>query len=106
MLRRAVELARFTNGSALIMGESGTGNEFVARSIHILDCRPDKRDLVTTDCTTIAPELADGEVFGHERGAFTSAVAARDGAFALADGGTLFLGFQKNTDGRRYFDGV
>ena len=91
VLRRVVELARFTSGSALIMGESGTGKEFVARLIHTLDSRPDKRDLVITDCTTIAPELAGSEFFGHERGAFTSAVAARDGAFALADGGTLFL---------------
>ena len=91
VLRRVVELARFTSGSALIMGESGTGKEFVARLIHTLDSRPDKRELVITDCTTIAPELAGSEFFGHERGAFTSAVAARDGAFALADGGTLFL---------------
>jgi transcriptional regulator with GAF, ATPase, and Fis domain len=47
--------------------------------------------LVVVDCTTIVPELAGSEFFGHERGAFTGAIAARDGAFALADGGTLFL---------------
>jgi transcriptional regulator with GAF, ATPase, and Fis domain len=91
VLRRVVELARFTSGSALITGESGTGKEFVARLVHTLDSRPGKRDLVITDCTTIAPELAGSEFFGHERGAFTSAITARDGAFALADGGTLFL---------------
>jgi transcriptional regulator with GAF, ATPase, and Fis domain len=91
VLRRVVELARFTDGSALIIGESGTGKELVARLIHMLDARPVKGDLITVDCTTVAPELAGSEFFGHERGAFTSAVASREGAFALADGGTLFL---------------
>jgi transcriptional regulator with GAF, ATPase, and Fis domain len=91
VLRRVVELARFSNGSVLIVGESGTGKELVARLIHSLDPRPGKRDLVITDCTTIVPELSGSEFFGHERGAFTSAITAREGAFALADGGTLFL---------------
>jgi transcriptional regulator with GAF, ATPase, and Fis domain len=91
VLRRIIELARFTDDSALIVGESGTGKELVARLIHTLDSRPDKRDLVIVDCTTIAPELAGSEFFGHERGAYTGAMARRDGAFALADGGTLFL---------------
>jgi transcriptional regulator with GAF, ATPase, and Fis domain len=75
----------------LILGETGTGKEQVARLIHQLDGRPDKGELVLVDCTTIVPELAGSELFGHERGAFTSAVGARDGAVALADGGTLFL---------------
>jgi transcriptional regulator with GAF, ATPase, and Fis domain len=91
VLRRVVELARFTDGSALIVGESGTGKELVAKLIHRLDSRPDKRELVIVDCATIVPEISGSEFFGHERGAFTSAVAARDGAFALADRGTLFL---------------
>ena len=52
---------------------------------------PNKGDLVVLDCTTIVPKLAGSEFFGHERGAFTNAVALRDGAFALADHGTLFL---------------
>jgi transcriptional regulator with GAF, ATPase, and Fis domain len=91
VMRRVVELARFTDGSALIVGESGTGKELVARLIHMLDARLAKGDLIIVDCTTIAPELAGSELFGHERGAFTTAVASRDGAFALADGGTLFL---------------
>ena len=90
-LRRVVELARFTDGSALIIGESGTGKELVARLIHRLDSRSEKRELVIVDCTTIVPELSGSEFFGHERGAFTSAIAAREGAFALADRGTLFL---------------
>jgi transcriptional regulator with GAF, ATPase, and Fis domain len=63
----------------------------VARLIHHLDPRERKQDLVILDCSTIMPELSGSEFFGHERGAFTGAVAARDGAFALADRGTLFL---------------
>jgi transcriptional regulator with GAF, ATPase, and Fis domain len=91
VLRQIVEVARFTDASVLIMGESGTGKELVARLIHTLDPRAKKRDLVILDCTTIVPELSGSEFFGHERGAFTGALALRDGAFALADGGTLFL---------------
>ncbi len=90
-LRQAVEAARFTEAAVLLTGESGTGKELVARLIHTLDERADKGKLIVCDCTTIVPELSGSEFFGHERGAFTGAVAARDGAFALADGGTLFL---------------
>jgi len=91
VLRQIIEVARFTDASMLITGESGTGKELAARLIHTLDQRPNKRDLVVLDCTTVVPTLAGSEFFGHERGAFTGAVTARDGAFALADGGTLFL---------------
>jgi transcriptional regulator with GAF, ATPase, and Fis domain len=91
VLRRVVEIARFTGSSLLVMGETGTGKELVARLFHHLDRRPDKRDLVVVDCTTIVPTLSGSEFFGHERGAFTGAMAARDGAFAAADRGTLFL---------------
>ncbi|HWP00008.1 MAG TPA: sigma-54 dependent transcriptional regulator [Methylococcus sp.] len=91
ILRQVVEVAHFTDAPVLILGESGTGKELVARLIHDLDPRPGKKDLVLLDCSTITPELSGSEFFGHERGAFTSAVSARDGAFALADGGTLFL---------------
>ena len=91
LLREVVELAAFASAPVLIGGESGTGKELIARLIHELDPRADKRDFVVVDCTTITPELAGSEFFGHERGAFTGAVGARDGAFALAHGGTLFL---------------
>jgi transcriptional regulator with GAF, ATPase, and Fis domain len=91
VLRKLVEVARFTDASVLITGESGTGKELAARLMHTLDARPDKRELVVLDCTTIVPELSGSEFFGHERGSYTGAVNARDGAFALADGGTLFL---------------
>ena len=91
LLRQIVEVAAFTQTSVLLTGESGTGKELVARLIHALDRRPDKRSLVVADCTTVVPTLSGSEFFGHERGAFTGAVAARDGAFARADRGTLFL---------------
>jgi transcriptional regulator with GAF, ATPase, and Fis domain len=90
-LRQIVEVARFSASSVLLGGESGTGKELVARLIHTLDARDAKGELVILDCTTIVPELSGSELFGHERGSFTSAVATREGAFALADGGTLFL---------------
>jgi len=91
VVRQCIEVAMFTDSAVLITGESGTGKELLARLIHTLDCRSDKRDLVVLDCTTVVPELSGSEFFGHERGAFTGAVSARDGAFALADRGTLFL---------------
>ena len=90
-LRQVIEVAVFTDAAVMITGESGTGKELVVRLLHTLDRRSNKGDLVILDCTTIVPELAGSEFFGHERGAFTNAVAVRDGAFALAHGGTLFL---------------
>lgn len=91
VLREVVEVACFTAGNVLITGESGTGKELTARLIHTLDRRAGKGQLVVLDCTTVMPELAGSEFFGHERGAFTGATGPRDGAFALANGGTLFL---------------
>lgn len=90
-LRQIVHIARFTDASILITGESGTGKELMARLIHALDRTRGKNSLVVLDCTTIVPELSGSEFFGHERGAFTGAIAAREGAFALAHKGTLFL---------------
>jgi len=90
-LRDAIEAACFTDAPVVLTGETGTGKELVARLIHSLDARPKKGQLVLVDCTTIVPTLSGSEFFGHERGAFTGATGARDGAFALADRGTLFL---------------
>lgn len=90
-LRRAVEVARYSEADVLLTGETGTGKELVARLLHTLDRRPDKGDLVVLDCTTVSPELSGSEFYGHVKGAFTSAVGSRRGAFAQADGGTLFL---------------
>ena len=91
VVRDAAEVARFTHASVLITGESGTGKERLAQLIHELDPRPGKREMVVLDCSTVVPSLSGSEFFGHEKGAFTGAAAARAGAFELADGGTLFL---------------
>jgi transcriptional regulator with GAF, ATPase, and Fis domain len=90
-LRRLIEIAQFSAAPCLIQGESGTGKEVAARLIHTLDGRTGKKELVVVDCSTIVPELSGSEFFGHERGAYTGAFQRRDGAFALADGGTLLL---------------
>jgi transcriptional regulator with GAF, ATPase, and Fis domain len=89
-LRQIVEMAS-SNGPVLLLGESGTGKELVTKEIHNLDARPDKQELVVVDCTTIVPSLSGSELFGHEKGAFTNAISTRDGAVALANGGSLFL---------------
>src|SRR5262249_34154921 len=85
VLRQCVELGKFSSASVLLTGENGTGKELAARLIHSIDARADKQDLVIVDCTTIVPELSGSEFFGHEKGAFTGAASARDGAFALAN---------------------
>ena len=91
LLRQVVEIACFGNGSLLVTGESGTGKELVARLVHTLDRRAGKRELVVVDCGALHAELTGSEFFGHERGAYTGAAGSRDGAFAMADRGTLFL---------------
>jgi transcriptional regulator with GAF, ATPase, and Fis domain len=90
-LREVIEVALFSQTTVLLIGESGTGKELVSRLIHTIDTRPEKKDLVLLDCTTVVPELAGSEFFGHEKGSYTNALQKREGAFALADGGTLFL---------------
>lgn len=74
----------------LITGPSGTGKELLARALHQMSDRR-RKPFVPVNCAALAPGLLDSELFGHERGAFTGAVATRDGLFASADGGTLFL---------------
>lgn len=91
ILRQVVEVGYFTDASVLVLGESGTGKELIAKIIHALDPRKEKGNLIILDCSTLTPELSGSEFFGHERGAFTGATSSRDGAFALADRGTLFL---------------
>ncbi|GHC79850.1 sigma-54-dependent Fis family transcriptional regulator [Nocardiopsis terrae] len=91
VLEDVVETAYFTDNPVLLTGETGTGKELAARLVNALDQRSDRTPLVLVDCTTITPTLAGSEFFGHEKGSFTGALSARDGAFALADQGTLFL---------------
>jgi len=79
-----------TVATVLVEGESGTGKELVAKSIHFNSPRRDK-PFVAVSCSALAETLLESELFGHERGAFTGAVAAKKGRFELADGGTLFL---------------
>lgn len=79
-----------TNATVLIEGETGTGKELVARAIHQNSPRKNK-SFVVFDCSAVAPNLIESELFGHVKGSFTGAVATRKGAFEEANGGTIFL---------------
>ncbi|TNE45707.1 MAG: PAS domain S-box protein [Deltaproteobacteria bacterium] len=85
-----VELVAQTDTTVLILGETGTGKELIAHSIHELSQRSD-RPLVKVNCATLPANLIESELFGHERGAFTSAYQQRIGRFELANQGTIFL---------------
>jgi two-component system response regulator HydG len=79
-----------TEATVLILGESGTGKELVADAVHANSPRK-KGPLVKVNCAALPETLLESELFGHEKGSFTGAVARREGRFKLADGGTLFL---------------
>jgi transcriptional regulator with GAF, ATPase, and Fis domain len=85
-----IEQVAGTDATVLITGETGTGKEVVARAVHQLGLRGD-RPLVKVNCAAIPASLIESEFFGHEKGAFTGATHKREGRFALADGGTIFL---------------
>ncbi len=89
-LKNDIKRVAPTNSWVLITGENGTGKEFVARNIHLLSNRSGS-PFIDVNCAAIPEELIESELFGHEKGAFTSAVARKKGKFDLADKGTIFL---------------
>ena len=89
-LRRQIAKVAPTRSRVLITGDSGTGKELIARAIH-RNSSVSAGTFVKVNCAAIPPELIESELFGHERGAFTGAVAKKRGLFEVADGGTIFL---------------
>lgn len=89
-LMQTVNQVASTKATVLITGESGTGKELVAEAVQQLSPRRDK-PYIKVHCASLSPSLLEDELFGHEKGAFTGAVAQKKGRFELADGGTLFL---------------
>ncbi|MBN9426431.1 MAG: PEP-CTERM-box response regulator transcription factor [Burkholderiales bacterium] len=89
-LCRQVDRLAPTSATVLLLGESGTGKEVLARALHQLSPRRDKR-FVAINCAAIPEALLESELFGHEKGAFTGAVKQTQGKIEVADGGTLFL---------------
>jgi DNA-binding NtrC family response regulator len=89
-VRQLIGRVAETSSTVLIVGETGTGKELVARSLHAQSPRA-AAPLIAVNCAAIPSELLESELFGHERGAFTGAIRRRRGSFELADGGSLFL---------------
>src|SRR5262249_10809529 len=79
-----------TDATVLVTGETGTGKELIARAVHSASPRRDK-PLIKVNCAALPAGLVESELFGHEKGAFSGAIARRVGRFELAHGGTLFL---------------
>ena len=89
-MRNMIERVAPSDARVLVLGENGTGKELVARWLHHQSLRSDA-PFVEVNCAAIPAELIESELFGHEKGSFTSAVKQRKGKFELADGGTLFM---------------
>lgn len=85
-----IEQVADTKASVLITGESGVGKELVAHAIHNLSSRKEKK-MVEVHCSALAESLLESELFGHEKGSFTGAIARKRGRFEVSDGGTIFL---------------
>jgi two-component system response regulator PilR (NtrC family) len=99
LLREKVKTAARVSGAVLICGESGAGKELVAKAIHDLSSRSGGK-FVAVDCGALPDDLIESELFGHKRGAFTTALADKPGLFEEANGGTLFLDEIANTSRR------
>ena len=91
VLERAYKAARVSDATVLVQGETGTGKQVLARAIHRLDGKRGPFPFVTVSCSTINEELAESELFGHQRGSFSGAVNQRAGLFQAAGRGTIFL---------------
>jgi len=89
-LRQLIRTVAATDARVLVLGESGTGKELVAGSLHSLSARRNE-NYIRINCAAIPEALLESELFGHEKGAFTGAIAMRKGRFEVADGGTIFL---------------
>ena len=89
-IRNLIDQVAKSDATVLILGESGTGKEVIAQALHRASARKDKA-FVAINCGAIPGELLESELFGHEKGAFTGALTARQGRFEMAEGGTLFL---------------
>ena len=89
-VRSMIERVAPSNARVLILGENGTGKELVARWLHVKSARSEA-PFVEVNCAAIPAELIESELFGHEKGSFTSAIKQRKGKFELASGGTLFM---------------
>jgi len=85
-----IEIAAFTDSPVLITGETGTGKNVVAKSVHYKS-KADKAPFISINCASLPENLIEAELFGYEKGAFTGAVNAKKGLFEMAEGGTLFL---------------
>ena len=89
-LRETITKVATTDATIMLLGETGTGKEYAARTIHKLSNRRDG-PFIAINCSAISYDLLESELFGHEKGAFTSAIGTKKGRFELSDGGTLFL---------------
>ena len=87
---KSVEMVAETDATVLLLGETGSGKELIAHAVHNRSARQ-SRPMVKVNCAAMPEHLIESELFGHEKGAFTSAVSQKKGRFELADGGTIFL---------------
>jgi len=91
ILQRAYKAARVSDATILLQGETGTGKQILARAIHALDEKRGRYPFISLHCGTVSENLAESELFGHQKGSFSGAISDRAGLFQAADRGTVFL---------------